>query len=85
LLGGEFVELTIVPLYRYVEKPDVLQVRVRCRDSAKDDRGYIIYLTGEDLVKLMENAKWGIESMDFPHFVRRFRALVDWCTTKRSA
>ncbi len=60
---------------RSVEKPDILQAR--CRDTAKDDRGYIIYLTDEDLVELMENAKRGIKSMDFPLLARKFQALVD--------
>jgi len=60
---------------RSVENPGVLQAR--CTDTTKDDRGYIMYLTDEDLVELMENAKRGIESMDFPLLVNKFRALLD--------
>lgn len=60
---------------RSVEKPDALQAR--CNDTAKDDRGFIIYLTDEDLIALMENAKHGVCSMDFPLLAQKFRALVD--------
>ena len=60
---------------RSVEKPDALQAR--CNDTAKDDRGFIIYLMDKDLVALMENAKLGVQSMDFPLLVRKFRVLVD--------
>lgn len=60
---------------RSVEKPDALQAR--CNDTAKDDRGFILYLTDEDLVALMDNAKLGISSMDFPLMAKKFRTLVD--------
>ncbi|MGS0998254.1 hypothetical protein [Rhodanobacter sp. UC4451_H18] len=60
---------------RSVEKPDTLQAR--CIDTAKDDRGFIICLTDEDLFMLMENAKLGVLSMGFPLLFDKFRALVD--------
>lgn len=60
---------------RSVENTDLLQAR--CTDTATDDRGFIMYLTDEDLIELMQNAKLGVRSMDFPLLVRKFRALVD--------
>jgi hypothetical protein len=60
---------------RSLEKPDALQAR--CKDTANDDRGYIMFLTDEDLIELMEYAKLGIQSMDFPLLGNKFRALVD--------
>ncbi len=60
---------------RSVENPDTLQAR--CNDTARDSRGFIIYLTDDELVALMENAKLGVRSMDFPILANKFRALVD--------
>lgn len=60
---------------RSVDKHDALQAR--CRDTAMDDRGYIMYLTDDDLFILIDNAKVGVQSMDFPLLVKKFRALVD--------
>jgi hypothetical protein len=60
---------------RSLENPDLLQAR--CIDTAKDDRGYILYLSDSELVELMLEAKKGVTSMDFPLLVRKFRVLVD--------
>lgn len=59
---------------RSVDKPKKLQAR--CMDTARDDRGFIIYLTDEDLVALMEQAKSGVRSMEFPALVTKFTTLV---------
>lgn len=60
---------------RSLDKPDALQAR--CTDTAKDDRGFILYLTDEDVIDLIKQAKGGVTSMDFPLLVRKFRTLVD--------
>lgn len=60
---------------RSVENRNLLQKR--CIDTAKDDRGFIMYLNDEDLIELMGNAKQGVRSMDFPLLNKKFRALVD--------
>jgi len=60
---------------RSVKKPDVLEQR--CIDTAKDQRGYIIALTDNDIIELLESAKNGILSHDFPLIMRKFRCLTD--------
>lgn len=60
---------------RSVENAASLQAR--CTDTAKDDRGFIMYLTDEDLIALIKQAKSGVQSMEFPLLTKKFRALVD--------
>ncbi|MEQ8270777.1 hypothetical protein [Algiphilus sp.] len=60
---------------RSLDKPKVLDAR--CHDTAKDDRGFIIYLTDDDVLQLIQQAKSGVTSMDFPLLVRKFRGLLD--------
>lgn len=60
---------------RSVEKIETLQKR--CVDTAKDQRGYIITLTDLELLELIESAKLGVQSMDFPLLVRKFRKLIE--------
>jgi len=47
----------------------------RCRDTAKDDRGYIITLTDEELGTLVEQKKKN--PTDFPLIRSKFNALTD--------
>ena len=60
---------------RSLEKPEALQAR--CNDTAQDDRGFIIYLTDDDVIDLIHQAKTGVISMDFPVLFRKFQLLVD--------
>lgn len=60
---------------RSVEDSELLMAR--CVDTAKDDRGYILHLTDDDLIELMEAAKKGVASLAFPLLARKFRNLVD--------
>lgn len=60
---------------RSVENPAVLEKR--CIDTAKDQRGYIMVLSDDDIIELMEAAKGGIQSQAFPLLMRKFRRLVD--------
>lgn len=60
---------------RSLEKPT--ELAARCKDTAKDDRGFILHLTDEDVVNLIQQAKGGVTSMDFPLLTQKFRALVD--------
>jgi hypothetical protein len=49
----------------------------RCKDTATDSRGFIIALTDEDVIELIENAKAGITSHAFPSLTRKFQELVN--------
>jgi hypothetical protein len=60
---------------RSVDKPELLEQR--CIDTAKDQRGYVLILTDQDIIDLMETAKNGINSPSFPLLMRKFRKLVD--------
>jgi len=60
---------------RSIEKPEVLEKR--CIDTAKDQRGYILVLSDDDILELMEAAKSGIQSHSFPLLMQKFRRLVD--------
>jgi len=48
----------------------------RCSDTAKDGRGYIIVLTDDELIELMNVARGGVQSHDFPLLNEKFRNLV---------
>lgn len=48
----------------------------RCQDTAKDSRGFIITLTDEDIISLIENAKSGITSHAFPLLAGKFQKLI---------
>lgn len=56
---------------------DAERLALRCRDTAKDSRGFIIAMTDDDVISLMESAKAGITSHAFPLLSRKFQALVD--------
>lgn len=62
-------------LCRSIEKPDILEQR--CIDTAKDNRGFIITLSDNDVITLVESAKKGISSHAFPLLMNKFRKLVD--------
>lgn len=49
----------------------------RCQDTAKDSRGFIIALTDEDVISLIEGAKSGVISHAFPTLANKFQGLVD--------
>jgi hypothetical protein len=49
----------------------------RCRDTANDQRGFILALDDDDLIALMTEAKKGVESHGFPLLIRKFRRLVE--------
>jgi len=59
---------------RSVENKDRLSSR--CRDTANDERGFIIALIDEDIIELMTEAKQGIISHKFPSLEKKFRSLV---------
>ena len=60
---------------RSIEKPDVLEQR--CIDTAKDHRGFILTLSDDDVIELVESAKKGVHADDFPLLMNKFRRLVD--------
>ena len=49
----------------------------RCRDTAKDDRGYIVPLDDDDLTSLISDRKSKPLYSDFPLIHDRFRTLLD--------
>lgn len=55
---------------------DKATLLARCRDTALDDRGFIIPLDDEDLARLVEARKRGSESLAFQLLRERFDALV---------
>lgn len=48
----------------------------RCLDTANDGRGFVLTLTDDDIIALVESAKEGASSHRFPSLMRKFRALV---------
>lgn len=56
---------------------DVQRLGQRCKDTAKDSRGFIIALTDEDVIALIESAKSGKKSHAFPILAKKFEGLVD--------
>lgn len=60
---------------RTLDNPRLLDVR--CKDTAMDDRGFIICLTDDDLTSMMIDAKKGKQSAAFPLLAKKFRALID--------
>lgn len=56
---------------------DAGRLAMRCRDTARDLRGFIISLTDDDVVSLMDSAKAGVTSHAFPLLSRKFQGLVD--------
>ncbi|MEQ8956944.1 MAG: hypothetical protein RLP02_03320, partial [Coleofasciculus sp. C2-GNP5-27] len=48
----------------------------RCRNTARDARGYIIALTDDDLVQLVNERRTTMNSLEFPTLRERFRALI---------
>jgi hypothetical protein len=60
---------------RSLEKPDIFEQR--CIDTAKDQRGYILALSDDDVIELVESAKLGIRAHEFNWLMQKFRRLVD--------
>ncbi|NTU50493.1 MAG: hypothetical protein HGA87_06430 [Desulfobulbaceae bacterium] len=60
---------------RSVAKPETLYRR--CKDTALDQRGFILTLTDDELVSLIQNAKSGITAQNFPLLAKKFSALID--------
>lgn len=60
---------------RSVDNPRLLEQR--CIDTAKDQRGYVLVLSDDDIIALMEAAKTGVLAQAFPLLMRKFRKLVD--------
>lgn len=56
---------------------DAALLEKRCIDTAKDQRGFILTLTDDDLIVLMTEAKKGVVSHGFPLLMRKFRRLVE--------
>ncbi len=56
---------------------DAERLSARCSDTAKDSRGYIIALTDDDVLELLENAKLGVTSHSFPLLAGKFKGLVN--------
>lgn len=56
---------------------NVQRLEQRCKDTANDLRGFIIALTDEDVIALIENAKSGGTSHEFPWLFQKFQRLVD--------
>jgi len=59
---------------RSIENPTILEKR--CNDTAKDQRGYILTLSDEELIELMVAAKAGVRAMDFPLLLKKFKKLI---------
>lgn len=77
-LGGRFSPSRGVVGFlvcRSLEDPGLLEQR--CVDTARDQRGYIVTLTDDDLMAMMQEAKRGIISHVFPALMRKFRRLVE--------
>ncbi|MCC8997411.1 MAG: hypothetical protein LM517_10285 [Nitrosomonas sp.] len=56
---------------------DSNRLEQRCCDTAKDDRGFILTLSDNELVELLKAAKAGIRSLDFSLLNQKFRKLID--------
>lgn len=56
---------------------NILRLETRCRDTAKDSRGYIVSLTDEDVISLIESAKLNEASHEFPVLKRKFHNLIE--------
>lgn len=56
---------------------DAERLALRCRDTARDSRGFVIALTDDDVVSLIESAKAGVTSHSFPLLSRKFQNLID--------
>jgi hypothetical protein len=59
---------------RSLENPG--RMTKRCIDTAHDDNGFVIVLTDEDVVALMETAKLGDRSQEFPLLKKKFLELI---------
>ncbi|MDG3063690.1 hypothetical protein ACFQ4M_13120 [Thauera mechernichensis] len=59
---------------RSVDDPG--RLALRCKDTAKDSRGFIVALTDEDVISLIESAKRGVSSHAFPLLARKFHELI---------
>lgn len=55
---------------------DGKRLALRCKDTARDSRGFIIALTDEDIVSLIESAKSGVKAHAFPLLDTKFQELV---------
>lgn len=56
---------------------DAQRLTTRCKDTAKDSRGFIIPLTDEDVISLIEGAKSGITSHEFSTLAKKFHELIN--------
>jgi hypothetical protein len=56
---------------------DISTCNKRCVDTAKDQRGFTVVLTDEDVHSLIENAKKGRLSQTFPLLRKKFGMLVN--------
>jgi hypothetical protein len=59
---------------RSIENYNLLELR--CKDTARDSRGYIIALTDDDIISLLNNAKLSMASHSFPMLAKKFQKLV---------
>lgn len=55
---------------------DKARVIKRCRDTALDDRGFIIALDDNDLAKLVDERKKNSDSISFDYLMMRYQELV---------
>ncbi len=56
---------------------DAVRLEQRCKDTAKDSRGFIVSLTDEYVIALIENAKSGISSHSFSTLSDKFHKLIN--------
>jgi hypothetical protein len=77
-LGGRFSpsrgKVGLLLCRRFKDKPLFVQ---RYRDTAKDDRGFIIVIDDSDLKELVELVRAGKQYETFQWFQRRFDELIN--------
>ena len=60
---------------RSIEKPKILQQR--CKDTANDQRGFILTLSDDEIIELVNEARDDALTDSYSLLMNKFRKLVD--------